>query len=61
MTWEKSLQTSLGVAADGIIGRGTLTALFRKLGWPLVHNGSKRGIGVVQSSPLACEAIESIW
>lgn len=28
----RKLQTSLGVAADGIAGRGTFTALFRKLG-----------------------------
>lgn len=28
----KSLQQSLGVTADGIAGRGTFTALFRKLG-----------------------------
>lgn len=28
----KKLQQNLGVAADGIIGRGTLTALFRKMG-----------------------------
>lgn len=28
----KSLQTALGVAADGIVGIGTYTALFRKLG-----------------------------
>lgn len=28
----KKLQAAVGVAADGIIGRGTLAALFRKLG-----------------------------
>lgn len=28
----KNLQIALGVTADGIIGRGTLTAVFRKLG-----------------------------
>lgn len=28
----KRMQTRLGVAADGIIGRGTYTALFRRLG-----------------------------
>ena len=28
----KKLQTALGVTADGIIGRGTYTALFRKFG-----------------------------
>lgn len=34
MTFVKSLQRALGVAADGIAGRGTFTALFRKLGAP---------------------------
>ena len=28
----KKLQTRLGVAADGIVGRGTLSALFRHFG-----------------------------
>lgn len=28
----KNLQTALGVTADGIVGRATLTALFKKLG-----------------------------
>lgn len=30
--WEKRLQKSLGVAADGIIGRGTLATLFMRFG-----------------------------
>jgi putative chitinase len=28
----KNLQRKLGVTDDGVIGRGTLTALFKKLG-----------------------------
>lgn len=32
MTWQKNLQQRLGVASDGIIGRGTLAALFMRFG-----------------------------
>jgi len=30
----KALQRGAGVAADGVIGRGTLSAVFRKMGAP---------------------------
>lgn len=34
MTFGKQLQARLGVTSDGILGRGTYTALFRRLGSP---------------------------
>ena len=63
--WEKNLQNNLGVAADGIIGRGTLEALFVKFKCPsgrakelaLSANVHFRTYGILENADRLCEFI----
>ena len=52
MTYAKQLQTRLGVNADGVIGRGTYTALFRRLGSP-PERASELAVGANVHVPAA--------